>query len=84
MRCRNETPWILDPGRFLIRPERRRFMRGTGKGWFHGRMQMTQYPQTMTQKREEAKRHASGKAGRVAQKGGAPTSNKARGGKMAR
>ncbi len=46
-----------------------------------------QYPQTGTQLREEAKRvgpDGSGKAGRVAQKGGASTSNKARGGKMAR
>ncbi len=47
-------------------------------------MQSQQYPRTMTQQREEQKRHASGKAGRVAQKGGAPTSNKARGGKRAR
>ncbi|HEY0979719.1 MAG TPA: hypothetical protein VGE23_02680 [Candidatus Paceibacterota bacterium] len=42
------------------------------------------YPRTGKQLREEAKREESGKAGRVAQKGGAPTSNKARGGKMAR
>ena len=46
-----------------------------------------QYPRTGTQLREEAKRvgpDGSGKAGRVHQKGGAPTSNKARGGKNAR
>jgi hypothetical protein len=43
-----------------------------------------QHPQTMTQMREEKKREKSGKAGRVAQKGGAPTSNKARGGKNAK
>lgn len=42
------------------------------------------YPQTGTQLREEAKRKTSGKAGRVNQKGGAPTSNKARGGKGAK
>lgn len=45
------------------------------------------YPQTGTQLREEAKRtgpEGSGKAGRVNQKGGAPTSNKARGGKNAK
>ena len=42
------------------------------------------YPRTGKQLREEAKREGSGKAGRVAQTGGAPTSNKARGGKMAR
>lgn len=46
-----------------------------------------QHPQTQTQIREEAKRQGpggSGKAGRVAHKGGAPTSNKSRGGKNAR
>ncbi|GEM_PF-3599719 len=46
------------------------------------------YPRTGTQLREEAKRQGPdakpGKAGRVNQKGGAPTSNKARGGKMAK
>ena len=45
------------------------------------------YPRTGTQGREEAKREGpdgSGKAGRVNQKGGAPTSNKARGGKNAK
>lgn len=46
----------------------------------------TQHPQTEKQEREEKKRErpGGGKAGRVNQKGGAPTSNKARGGKMAR
>lgn len=45
-----------------------------------------QYPHTGTQEREEKKRErpGGGKAGRVAQKGGAPTSNKATGGKGAR
>jgi len=45
-----------------------------------------QYPRTEKQQREEEKRErpGGGKAGRVAQKGGAPTSNKPRGGKMAR
>ena len=46
-----------------------------------------QHPRTGTQLREEAKRqgpNGSGKPGRVHQKGGAPTSNKAFGGKKAR
>lgn len=45
-----------------------------------------QHPHTETQRREEKKREqpGGGKAGRVHQKGGAPTSNKATGGKMAR
>lgn len=44
------------------------------------------YPQTETQLRELKKRQkpGGGKAGRINQKGGAPTSNKARGGKRAR
>lgn len=45
------------------------------------------HPQTGKQVREELKRqgpNGSGKAGRVAHKGGASTSNKARGGKGAR
>jgi hypothetical protein len=49
---------------------------------------MPEYPKTGTQLREEAKRQGPGshpgKAGRVNQKGGAPTSNKARGGKRAK
>ena len=45
-----------------------------------------QHPLTEEQKRQEKKRRGpdSGKAGRVHQKGGAPTSNKATGGKNAR
>ena len=45
------------------------------------------YPKTGKQVREEAKREGpegSGKAGKVRHKGGAPTSNKAFGGKRAR
>ena len=45
-----------------------------------------QHPITEEQMRQEKKRTGpeSGKAGRVHQKGGAPTSNKATGGKSAR
>jgi hypothetical protein len=47
-------------------------------------MQNNNHPQTMSEVREKAKRVESKKAGKVQHKGGASTSHKETGGKMAR